>query len=176
MRVVKPQTYYGNPFKECDVGDILEVKMVHPGRVMARPHDPNHRRPRDLMIDFDCIMPWSGFTEEDEAEAIKSITETALKELDRVVAETEATLPETREWTAQQIDGEWVTKCPHCGATDEIYEVDRAIRWNSLSFNSSGKVYAYTGDYEFESDGWICGGCCSTDLEAPPDFEITDYA
>ena len=68
------------------------------------------------------------------------------------------------------------TQCPHCKALDTIHERDVAIRWNSLQLSSNGATaVASTGQSDFESDGWICAACFSTEMDAPEGFEILDW-
>jgi hypothetical protein len=72
-------------------------------------------------------------------------------------------------------DGTPHTCCPSCGVQDEIKEVDRAIRWNTLILAADGKsAEASTGDGDYEGEGYICTSCI-TELEQPTDFEITDW-
>jgi hypothetical protein len=68
------------------------------------------------------------------------------------------------------------TKCPKCGALDKIVEVDKAVRFNTLTLSSNGATAtASTGQGDFEFDGWACTGCYADGLDAPADFEILDW-
>lgn len=72
-------------------------------------------------------------------------------------------------------DGTPHTLCPACGVQDEVKEVDKAVRWNTLILSEDGKsATASTGDGDYEGEGYICTNCI-TELEQPTDFEITDW-
>lgn len=78
---------------------------------------------------------------------------------------------------------EWHLICPHCGAEDEIVEVDDAQRWNKLLTEdvdfSGGKMFVNAdmgdhGDYEFLKFMCTANGCLKT-VTAPEVFEIEAY-
>jgi hypothetical protein len=76
---------------------------------------------------------------------------------------------------------EWHLMCPHCGAEDQIVEVDDAQRWNKLLTEdvdfSGGKMFVKAdmgehGDYEFLK--FQCAACLN-EVDAPVVFEIEEY-
>ena len=58
--------------------------------------------------------------------------------------------------------------CPSCRSC-EIYEVDRAVRWNRLGSVTKAGAIASVGQGDFEHEGYICGACLKT-LTEPADF------
>ncbi|GAB2918040.1 hypothetical protein ACFMQL_20140 [Nonomuraea fastidiosa] len=55
--------------------------------------------------------------------------------------------------------GRLVCPYPDCGAPDQLIELDVATRANQLSLGENGQIVAYTGDSQWESDGYQCGRC-----------------
>ena len=149
-------------------------RQSNPGCVVIRGDNG-----QELWVDMDSISLVTVSKEEEEA-AVASILNPVMQEIDRVVAEAEAALPDVRTWIIEQDrkrygDDEWHTRCPWCDAFDEIHEHDVGVRWNTLSLTDGTTADAHTGDDEFEGDGWICGSCVSQALEAPPGFTISDW-
>lgn len=109
-----------------------------------------------------------------------------MAEIERQAAEAEAAVPAYRDFIIK-VDPETeglIYVCPWCDSIDSMCEVDQGVRWNSLNEpeveQHGDNVYykasaSIDGDNGFESSGYVCRDCCSEKINAPDNFEITDW-
>lgn len=75
--------------------------------------------------------------------------------------------------------------CPWCEATNEIVEVDKALRWNTINEpvmvegSEDNPIYQATAstdnNADYEGDGYLCRSCMNDKIHEPSNFEITEW-
>jgi hypothetical protein len=122
-----------------------------------RPEDV-HRDCIDALVDVAYVSNDRGFTNTHVPEIIitlEPVDESALE-----FTELDWNFDEDQD---EEIGQNATMRCPAC-LTQDIHEVDRALRWNDLTLDDNGSADSndwtleagVDGDFDFENDGWQC--------------------